>query len=92
MVSSRPEVEWDETEQAWMLGLEQWRTDLICPLCGWPKSVCQDPKTEFRVEVPEAVRCHVTTALHLAQKAYSEKPGAVPDGRLWSARLKEQKP
>ena len=88
MVASRPEVEWDETEQAWMRALEHYRTEMICPSCGWPKEICQDPMTEFKVEVPPPTRCHVTTALRNAQKAASEKSNAGAEGLLWAARLR----
>ncbi len=88
MISSRPEVEWDETEQEWMRALAAWRDEHICPSCGWPKAICQDPMAEWYVEVPDPTRCHVTTALRRAQNAYSDRKGSNPDGLLWGARIK----
>ena len=70
-----------------MRALAQYRDDLLCPSCGWPKSVCQDPMTEFTARVPPPTRCHVTTAVNRAQKAYSEAPGANPDGLLWRVQV-----
>ena len=29
LVASQPEVEWDDTERAWMLALEEYRSDLL---------------------------------------------------------------
>jgi hypothetical protein len=71
LVSSRPEVEWDETEVAWMLALADYEASL-CPRCGMPREICQSPDTEGRVTVPAPSRCHVTTAILGAQKGYAE--------------------
>lgn len=83
LVSSRPEVEWDETERAWMLALETWKSERLCPLCGQPREVCQAPETEFALEVPLPTRCHVTTAVRRAQEARAKHPGEHDDALLW---------
>lgn len=70
-----------------MLALQKWRNDL-CPSCGWPRSICQAPETEFRLTVPPPTRCHVTTAVDRAQRAYSEQPGAKLGGLLWRAEIR----
>lgn len=89
MVSSQPEVEWDDTERAWMLALQQWRDEELCPLCGRPKDVCQDPSAEFAFEVPPPTRCHITTALRQAQDTYMKGPHADhPDALLWNVKPK----
>lgn len=88
MVASAPEPEWDDTERAWMLALEHWRTEQVCSLCGWPKAICQDPATEFAVEVPVPTRCHVTTALRRAQKARAEDKTSESDGLVWAAQMR----
>lgn len=44
LVSSQPEVEWDEDERAWMLALGAYRSGL-CPVCGGPSDECQSPET-----------------------------------------------
>jgi hypothetical protein len=67
-----------------MRALARWRDREICPACGYPKSVCQDPGTENAVHVLAPTRCHVTTALREAQEAYRHSPGARPDGLLWN--------
>lgn len=90
MVSSRPEVEWDETEQAWMVALAAYRRDEICPLCGWPRKICQAPETEWALDVPLPTRCHVTTAINRAQEGRAAGGGGKHDGALlWGARIKE---
>lgn len=86
-MSSRPEPEWDDVEVGWMLALQHWR-ESICPSCGWPKAICQDPTTEFRLNVPLPTRCHVTTAVDRAQESYSSLPGARLGGLLWRAEIR----
>jgi hypothetical protein len=92
MISSRPEVEWDETEQQWMTELARWEDELLCPLCGWPKEICQNPANENAFDAA-GYRCHVTTALRRAQDA-ARNPGngvvAMPhqDAVSWQATPK----
>lgn len=89
LVSSQPEPEWDDTERAWMIALEQYRANELCPLCGRPKSICQDPEAEFAVTVPPPTRCHITTAQRRAQQSYMEGPHAdYPEALLWGIGLK----
>jgi hypothetical protein len=92
MVSSRPEVEWDEAEQAWMLALAKWERDEICALCGWPRSVCRDPMAEFNLEVPLPERCHVITAIDRQKEARAAEGGGKHDDALiWAARFKGER-
>ncbi|GIG27191.1 hypothetical protein Cde04nite_34350 [Cellulomonas denverensis] len=71
-----------------MLALAEWRDKHICPLCGWPREVCQDPALSLGgVEVPPPTRCHITTEMRRQQKAFSDLPGANMEGLLWSARV-----
>lgn len=72
-----------------MLALQEWRREHICPMCGWPKEICQDPAAEFNIEVPAPTRCHVTTAMRRTQEDYRAQPGARPDGLLWSAAIRQ---
>lgn len=80
---TQPEVEWDDTEQEWMRARADWRENHICPLCGYPKEYCQAPETEFELAEPTKIRCHITTRLRDAQRAYSQDPNAKPEGLLW---------
>lgn len=85
-MSSRSEVEWDDTERAWMLALERHRREALCECgCGFPRAVSQDPATEFAVQVPPPLRCHIRTALVEAQKGADDRP--TPEGLLWSAHV-----
>lgn len=89
LVASRPEVEWDDTERAWMLALEEYRSDLLCECgCGFPKKISQAPETEFSVEVPPPTRCHIRTALAADQKAAEDRP--TPEGLIWGVRLRPE--
>lgn len=91
MVSSRPEVEWDETEQQWMLALEAWENEELCPMCGWPKEICQAPSAEFDLRVPPPTRCHVTTAIRRAQEErQAASSGKYDDALIWGAERKDQ--
>lgn len=93
MVSSRPEVEWDETEVGWFKALQEWRDEDVCPSCGWPKAICQDPRLSVGgVTIPAPTRCHITTAMAAAQTAYEKAPGANPHGLLWRAEVKGAAP
>lgn len=89
LVASRPEVEWDSTEQDWMLALDAWEQEELCPLCGWPREVCQARESENLLQVPAPIRCHVTTAIKRAQEARSAAGGNKHDDALiWGAALK----
>ncbi|MFR1605593.1 MAG: hypothetical protein ACLSUZ_03360 [Bifidobacterium pseudocatenulatum] len=44
--SKGDEVEWDETERNWMRSLAEYERSL-CPMCGLPRSICQDPKANY---------------------------------------------
>jgi hypothetical protein len=84
LASSRPEPEWDEQQQDLMLALIVYERNL-CPNCGRPLSVCTDPKSEGKWQVPPPTRCHATTALAIAQEAHQGAPN--PGALLWSAQM-----
>lgn len=71
-----------------MLALARYRSDEICPLCGWPREVCQAPETEWALEVPPPTRCHVTTAMNRAQDGWAANGGKGGNALLWGARYK----
>jgi len=73
LVSSRPEVEWDEAEQTVMLALQAYRAAL-CPLCGGPLSVCTSPENELKFKGGLPIRCHATTARDIAMEPYRDQP------------------
>jgi hypothetical protein len=65
LVSSTPEVEWDEEQQAIMLALGRYR-DLLCKGCGgWlPETTEIEADGAYRVEPP--IRCHRCAAFSIA--------------------------
>lgn len=83
MVASRPEVEWDGEQRGLMLALDWYRRSL-CPLCGRPVSVCQDPDNEYRFTV-DTVRCHAQTMISIYGKGAAEQPH--PEALLFRTRL-----
>lgn len=72
-----------------MTALQAWREAHVCPMCGWPREICQARETENALEVPPPTRCHVVTAIKRAQKARSSAGGGQHDDALiWGARFK----
>lgn len=69
VVASRPEPEWSDAERAKMLALAQWEATEICPRCGGPKSICQDPAARYTTSPP--VRCHYTDAAAREHEAWT---------------------
>lgn len=69
-----------------MLALQGWR-DSLCPCgCGFPAVVAQDPMTEFRVNVPDPVRCQVRAVMSQRQRDH-ESP-TPPEALLWRAEVR----
>ena len=66
------EAEWDEEQQAWMLALLLYRTQL--GPCGHylPHTAAGD--AEERYYTPEPARCHACTAIAATSKAYIDSP------------------
>lgn len=83
VVSSTPEPEWSEQDQAWMLALAEYRAGL-CPACGQELRVCADPEGDGNWTVPPPTRCHATTAMSIAQKSYADS--LQPEALLWHAK------
>lgn len=72
-----------------MVALARYRTDELCPLCGWPREICQAAETEWSLDVPLPTRCHVTTAIKRAQEGRASSGGGKQDDALlWGARLR----
>lgn len=72
-----------------MTALAKWRDVEVCPLCGWPRDICQAAETEWALEVPLPTRCHVTTAIRRAQEGRAASGGGKQDtALLWGARFK----
>lgn len=80
LVSSQPEAEWDEQEQAWMLALAE-RESLTCTGCGgWlPETTALEH--DGRYKPPTPIRCHCCDALGIAQKVRGDKER--PQAQRW---------
>lgn len=78
MVASKPEVEWDETQQNYMLALADYRATL-CPVCGGPMADCTAPENERKFKTDLPTRCHRQTATLAAQEGIEKSsfPGAL---------------
>jgi len=71
--------EWDDEQQGWMLALAVWRANR-CPNCGRDIRECTDESADWHV--PPPTRCHVTTALAIAQQQYY-RDSPHPHALLW---------
>ena len=73
--------------QEWPLILGLDAVDL-CPICGSPSFICQDPDLEYAWDVLPPVRCHRKTRLAEAQRKITEETNPVPEALLWRTALK----
>lgn len=92
LVSSTPEVEWDDAERGWMQALQHYRDEVLCPLCGWPKSVCRSYEADGNIDVSYE-RCHVTAALGRRQKAAAQDETVeFPESFAYMAKVHQDQP
>ena len=73
MPSRGDEVEWDETERNWMRSLAEYERSL-CPMCGLPRTICQDPKGELTLHAETSV-CWATAHMQQAMKRWTDANG-----------------
>lgn len=83
-MTTMAEPEWDEETRNLVLANDQ--VDL-CPRCGRPTFICQDPANQFNWKAQPPVRCHATTALRLAQKGVTEETNPAVDALIWRVAL-----
>lgn len=69
LVSSTPEAEWDEEQQALMLALAVYRASR-CEGCGGDLA---ETTSHEQWNVPPPMRCHRCTAIAIAQDAHDHK-------------------
>ena len=87
LVSSQPEPEWDDMQREGALGLQQYREAERCPTCGGPKWQCQSAEAENAWEASLPTRCHITTAVRIAQEQFGKSnPSSHPEALSWGAR------
>lgn len=53
------------------MALDRYESSL-CPLCGLPTRICQNPANEGLFDAEDPTRCHASTALILRQERYGE--------------------
>ena len=80
------EAEWDDDTRALALGLADFE-DTLCPACGRPASMCQNPDNDGRFIVRDPIRCHAATALSMKTDADREKHTLAPDALLYEVQL-----
>lgn len=73
LVSSRPEPEWDETEQAWMLALGLYR-ETRCPGCGGNLAVTTKPEYEDKYKAELALQCFRCVGFGRSHDRYGDQP------------------
>lgn len=78
------EPEWDEETRALARAYDS--VDL-CPRCGGPAFLCQDPAREYDWEAPAPIRCHASTAILRRQKGVTEESNPQADALIWRVRL-----
>lgn len=78
------EPEWDDEERAWPIALAEYESEL-CPACGRHMSICTDPESEGKWQVPPPTRCFPTTAVLRARKPYDERKDSMSAALLFGA-------
>jgi len=80
------EPEWDQETR----DLAQAHAQIdLCPICGGPAYLCQDPDLQDSWRALPPVRCHKRTALMLAQSKVTEKTNPQAGALMWAAVLAE---
>jgi hypothetical protein len=87
-MTTTTEPEWDDEGRKTVLALAVY-DESLCPLCGQPSHICQDPANQFKWHAPEPVRCHATTALLAKQKGYTEETNPQVQALMFGVRLNE---
>jgi len=72
LVSSQPEPEWDEREQAWMLALAQYRATR-CPQCSGDLAVTTAPENEEKFKAEPPMQCFRCLAFSRSHEEYREE-------------------
>jgi hypothetical protein len=72
LVSSTPEVEWDEQEQGWALAYQMYR-DSLCR-CGGYLPDTTNPRNEGRYRPLLPIQCHHCLALAQSEETYRDEP------------------
>ena len=66
-------IEWDDTEQLWMLALDLYERTRICPLCGMDMGICHDEERfNSMFKGADVYMCFASQAREFALKRYGE--------------------
>ena len=72
-MSSQPEVEWDEEQQAWMLALQLYE-ETRCPGCGGNITVTTASENEGKYRHDLPLQCFRCVAFGIGHDAYADQP------------------
>jgi hypothetical protein len=81
MTTTMAEPEWDQDTRELVLAHDQVQ---LCPRCGLPPEICQDPERQFDWRVSPPVRCHVMTALRSDMTRFTEESNPVMSALIWA--------
>ena len=84
MTTTMAEPEWDEDTRNLALAFDDVN---ICPICGGPAALCQDPARQDDWVAQPPVRCHRKTAILQRQSSVTEETNAQMQALLWPVVL-----
>jgi hypothetical protein len=79
------EPEWDEATRDLALALDS--VDM-CPICGGPSYLCQDPQRQDDWQAADPIRCHAQTARLQRAKNVTEETNPHTSALIWPVRLR----
>lgn len=79
------EPEWDEATRDLVLALD---AVPMCPVCGGPSVLCQDPELQDDWRAADPIRCHAHSARLMRQRAVTEETNPGLAALLWPVYLK----
>jgi hypothetical protein len=78
------EPEWDDATRELALALDGVE---MCPVCGWPAYLCQDPALQDDWRAGDPIRCHAQTARLMRQKHVTEETNPGVGALIWPVQL-----
>jgi hypothetical protein len=82
------EPEWDQATRDLVLALD---AVPMCPHCGGPTYLCQDPERMDDWQAGDPIRCHATTARLERQKSVTEETNPHMQALLWPVSLRDRR-
>jgi hypothetical protein len=84
-VTTVAEPEWDEATRDLALALD---AVPLCPICGGPSYLCQDPQRQDDWQAGDPIRCHAQTARLARAKNVTEETNPHVSALIWPVRLR----